>query len=85
MLENSFSNESPLLRCVCLFRGFVTMETVVWHSQHDRGQRHQSEANWRVSQKTYLETILSIIYEAGNCRYNELWHHLSLAPLSIYL
>lgn len=34
---------------------------------------------WRVSQKTYLETILSIIYEAGNCRYNELWHHLSLA------
>lgn len=70
MVENSFSNESPLLRCV---------ETVVWHSLHARGQQQQSEANWRVSQKTYLETILSIIYEAGNCRYNELWHHLSLA------
>lgn len=79
MLENSFSDESHLLCCVCLFRGFITMETVVWHSQHARGQQQQPEANWRVSQKTYLETILSIIYEAGNCHYNELWHHLSLA------
>lgn len=39
------------------------METVVWHSQHARGQQRQPEANQHVSQKMYLETILSIIYE----------------------
>lgn len=27
--------------------------------------------------KTHLETSVSFIYEAADCRHNELWHHLS--------